>query len=486
MEAGFQRFELFPGIRLFVRATHQFKTITVDAVWHHHLGQNADQDLEEVEARATKAALLPFVLKRGTESYPETTALARRLEELFGADLDVDVSKRGERQLVRFRLEVANPKFLPRRFRMAEARGARAAAGGDVSGDRLLADALKVLGEVMFRPAFAGDAGLFRDDYFEQERDKLARLLESRINDKVSYATERCVEEMFAGQPYAVYRYGTISALRRLDVRGMTEFYRSFAESAPLDLFVVGDVDPERVSGLIREALLETGSRVSRSLSSSLPVPEAAGVGLASARPRTVEETMDVAQAKVSLGLLTGIGYRDLRAEALAVYNGILGGGAHSKLFQYVREKASLAYYAFARLERFKGAIVIGAGIETANYEKALAIIREQLDEMRAGHITDYEYDATIKAIVNAIRVSGDSPGGPIEILLDGLVGGEARDPEEIIRRIQGVTKEDVAAVAQEVTLDTIYFLHGGPTPNGDKKENEVPIAVAKGGATLV
>jgi len=46
------------------------------------------------------------------------------------------------------------------------------------------------------------------------------------------------------------------------------------------------------------------------------------------------------------------------------VYNSILGGGLHSKLFQNVREKAGLAYYAFSRLEKFKGLMVVSCGIE--------------------------------------------------------------------------------------------------------------------------
>ncbi len=485
METGFRQFDLPGGARFFVRSTRQFKTVTVYAVWHHHLQRDrqGSRSLEDVQKEATQAALLPFLLKRGTKSYPETTALVARLEELFGADLDVDVSKKGERQLVRFRLEVANPKFLPLRFRDADRADGAAGRVGGPAGTRLLADALSVLGEVLFAPATGNADGLFRRDYFEQERDKLIRLLESRVNDKVSYATERCVEEMFVGEPFAIYRYGTVEALRALDAREMTSFYRSFAATAPLDVFVVGDLDPQEALRLVQETFLgpwqEASPRAGKETFSkrvsagSLPTPQAAPAERGN--PRAVEETLDVSQAKVSLGFLTGIGYQSPDTTALSVYGGILGGGPHSKLFQNVREKASLAYYVFARLERFKGIMVIGAGIESANYDKARDIIDEQLEAIRAGRISDYEYDATIKAMVNAIRVSQDSPGGPVEILLDGLVGGAVREPEEIIRRVESVTKEEVAAVAARVVPDATFFLHGKPGSARPAAEVAVP-----------
>ncbi len=66
------------------------------------------------------------------------------------------------------------------------------------------------------------------------------------------------------------------------------------------------------------------------------------------------------------------------------MYNGVLGGYPHSKLFTNVREKASLAYYASSRFDGHKGILTIQSGIEMANYEKAVDIIRKQLDSYGA------------------------------------------------------------------------------------------------------
>ena len=91
---------------------------------------------------------------------------------------------------------------------------------------------------------------------------------------------------------------------------------------------------------------------------------------------------MNVTQGKLCLGCRTNTAPDSDDYPALIVYNGILGGGIHSKLFRNVREKASLAYYAYSMLEKFKGLMVISCGIDISNKQKALEIIEEQLADM--------------------------------------------------------------------------------------------------------
>ena len=66
---------------------------------------------------------------------------------------------------------------------------------------------------------------------------------------------------------------------------------------------------------------------------------------------------------------------------ALIVYNGILGGGMHSKLFRNVREERAW-HNTHIRCLKFKGLMVISCGIDISNKQKALEIIEEQLADM--------------------------------------------------------------------------------------------------------
>ncbi|HYE97567.1 MAG TPA: hypothetical protein VEJ18_01600, partial [Planctomycetota bacterium] len=58
--ADFEVFDAAPGFRVCVHPTAKFKTITLAAYVHQPLGDEA-----------TRIALLPFVLRRGCQGYPD-------------------------------------------------------------------------------------------------------------------------------------------------------------------------------------------------------------------------------------------------------------------------------------------------------------------------------------------------------------------------------------------------------------------------------
>ncbi|HQE05863.1 MAG TPA: insulinase family protein, partial [Tepidanaerobacteraceae bacterium] len=145
---------------------------------------------------------------------------------------------------------------------------------------------------------------------------------------------------------------------------------------------------------------------------------------------------------------------------SLMVYNGILGGGSHSKLFQNVREKASLAYYAFSRLEKNKGLMIVSSGIDFDDRERAIEIINQQLEDISEGKISDYEFDSTIKCLVNSFKEAADNPAMIISLYLDGILNGVQRSTKEIIENLYKVTKTDVVNVAERICLDTVFFLN--------------------------
>ncbi|MCC3377969.1 insulinase family protein, partial [Cohnella sp. REN36] len=52
---------------------------------------------------------------------------------------------------------------------------------------------------------------------------------------------------------------------------------------------------------------------------------------------------------------------------------------------------------------------MIMSGIETANYDQALHIIKEQLDMMKRGEISDIELNQTKAMLINQLRETRDS-----------------------------------------------------------------------------
>lgn len=61
--------------------------------------------------RASGNAILPLMMKRGCESYPSVKELEGKLEELYGADIDGGVTKKGERQFIGFHMSHISDRY---------------------------------------------------------------------------------------------------------------------------------------------------------------------------------------------------------------------------------------------------------------------------------------------------------------------------------------------------------------------------------------
>ena len=144
---------------------------------------------------------------------------------------------------------------------------------------------------------------------------------------------------------------------------------------------------------------------------------------------------------------------------ATMLYNSILGGSANSKLFQNVREKASLAYTASSSYMRLSNEIFINSGIEIENYQKALDIIRKQLEDMKKGDFTDEEIENAKKGIISAIEAIDDEQDSEIMYFFGQEFFENVSSLEEYKENIQKVTREQIIDIANKVCISVIYFL---------------------------
>ncbi|MEK3943130.1 MULTISPECIES: EF-P 5-aminopentanol modification-associated protein YfmF [Paenibacillus] len=409
-------------MRIHVMPTKAFKTYAISL----YAGVPLNEDT------VTPTALAPFVLRRGTASYPETTQFRERLEELYGAGFGFDIYKRGDYQIVQFRMDTINDSFVQ-------------------SQESLLEQSFAFLGEVLTRPLV--EDGSFRPSYVATERETVRKKLESIVNDKIRYAAERCIEEMCRNEPYRLHPLGQRADLDRITPKSLYESYNSWLDGAILDLYVVGDTTTEEVEKLVQQHFGRIQSEVGLYSSKFVPVSVS--------EVRTVEEKLDVSQGKLNMGLRTSITYKDDTYASALMYNGILGGYPHSKLFVNVREKASLAYYASSRYDGHKGIGTIQSGIETQNYNKAVEIIEKQLEEMKAGNISDLELSQTKAMIRNQLSEIPDSAFEMISYDFNRQLSGKERTADQLLEEVEQIGAGEVKAAAETFQLDTIYFLTG-------------------------
>ena len=176
-------------------------------------------------------------------------------------------------------------------------------------------------------------------------------------------------------------------------------------------------------------------------------------------KPNEITERMAVKQGKLVMGFSSDMCGDDDTSLPLMVMTDIFGGGPYSKLFSNVREKMSLCYYCSAAAVRGKGLITVDSGVEAENADKAKAEILNQLDSVKKGEFTDFEYEASLKSIRDSLNSYNDS-----QVTLDTWYALKAGNktlysPEEIGERVAKITREEIVNAAKGVKLHTVYRL---------------------------
>ena len=176
---------------------------------------------------------------------------------------------------------------------------------------------------------------------------------------------------------------------------------------------------------------------------------------------KNIEESFDVSQGKLVMGLRTFTDLNNPMYYPMLVGNSIFGGGAHSKLFCNVREKSSLAYYVSSKLDKFSGLMLVSSGIEFSNFERAKKEILKELDDVKGGKFTEEELQIAKDYLVNQMRSYYDSAGMMSYFYLGQMLYGNENTLEDAIEKVNDVTAEQVKEAFERIALDTVYFLKG-------------------------
>jgi len=420
-----ERIKIGNGINLNLVKTDKFKSNLLSFYFLRPLTK------EEV----TKNALLPLVLKRGTDEYKTNLEIQKKLEENYGADLSVAINKRGEKHVLRFTVETVN---------------------GDYVGNKeYISDVFNLLKSIIFNPLL--EDGYFKKSYVDQEKENLKRRIESRINDKRSYALDRCIEEMCKNERFSIYPLGNIEDLPGIDESILYNHYNNIIKTSPIEIFFVGDYDDKMVDHMKEMANIEREETI------TIPREQ---IMAGSKTKNMVYDDLDVNQGKLVLGYRTGIPYEDRLYNGLLIGSDILGGGPNSKLFKNVREKESLAYYVTSTIFKYKSIMLIDGGIEFANFEKTIDIIKEQIEEIQKGNFTTDDIEISKKSLISSTKSIKDSIFLISEYFFSQILSNDNRSLEEIIEDIDRVTKEEIVEAMSKLTLDTIYFMRNKKAMN--------------------
>lgn len=421
---SYEKQEIKEGITLHTINTKNFKTNLIAVFLTTPLKRE----------NVTLDTLISLILKRGTANMKSQEEISIALENMYGAEFDCGIEKTGDNHVMKFYLESLNDEYLPKN-------------------ENLLNESLNKIIEIIFNPLV--ESGGFKEEYLHGEKEKLKQIIQGKKDNKGFYALNRCIEEMYKGKPYGLYKYGYIEDIDKITANGLYEYYKKLIQECKIDIFISGNIENNVIEEIRRnENINKLNARKPHYIINNEQTEKKEENG----DINTVEESMEVSQGKLVIGLNINNHEPDSKHTAL-LYNAILGGTANSKMFQNVREKESLAYSAGSNYLRQKNNIFVRCGIEIENYEKAVKIIKEQIEDMKIGNFTEEDINNGKKYIISTIKGIPDEQDTEISYYLGQELSNSKLDVNTYMDKINNVSKENITKLANDITIDTIYFL---------------------------
>ena len=414
-------FEIYPGITLRCFPDNRFKQsrLSIQLVRPMCREENALN------------ALLPAVLLRGTQRYPDLQAITRKLDDLYGAGVGTLVRRVGDYQTTGLTCA-----FLDDRF--------------SLGGEPVLAPMAELLRELLFCPVLENDG--FSRDFTEGEKKNLIAAIEAQRNDKRQYAASRLVYYMCKADSFGVSRLGEAEQVAAITPQMLYTHYKKILRESPVEIFYVGGAEP----ALVKEKMQALFAGQERNSISMLPQ-----TGFQDAGGGSYEEHLDIAQGKLCMGFVTPVTLRTEQFAAMQVLNTLFGGGMTSKLFMQVRERDALCYDISSAYHGSKGIMTVAAGIDFDKMESVQQQVLDALQQCCRGEITEMELISSKEALLSSLRTTHDSPGAIESYYATAALSGLGLTPASYMEQVEKVTAEQVAQVASAVRLHTVFSLKG-------------------------
>ena len=376
---------------------------------------------------ATKNSLLLKVLLSGCEKYPTKKDINLALKKLYGSSMTAECLKVKYNLCPTIEIDALSDRYC---------------------GEELLSKVFEFISEIILKPLRSGNA--FDERIVERERGVLASDIAGIINDKRRYALLKCLEITCGDDPYGAPATGDLKVLDGITPQSLYKHYEYILKNTAVTITAVGSFN--------ESSLRKETEKLEKSFGIG-EIPD--GALLKGGAPKEVKEKSDITQGKLVMSFTTDVGESgDFIGET--VLNGLFGGGVSSKLFNVVREKMSLCYYASSLYNKNKGFILAQAGIDFENYEKTAKAIKAQLLDIQNGNFTDEEFENVKKGLVNGTLLLADDIDLLLSFYCKAVFDNEILSPVELAEKYFSVKREQIVNLSRLIKLETTYFLCGG------------------------
>jgi predicted Zn-dependent peptidase len=304
---------------------------------------------------------------------------------------------------------------------------------------------------------------LFEPSEFDREKGVIVEEIRAKFDAPRDYVDEYFERLVYGDSPMGRLRVGSEETVTGMARQTLLDFVGRYYEPSRL---VVG------VSGRQDDSLLSTIDGLFGDISGER-APDPEPVPAADGAARVLLDTKPIDQAHLCVGVRTyPIGHPDeYVVELLAT---ILGGGMSSRLTEEVVMQRGLAYSIFTApaAHTDAGAMFAQSGVNVDKVDDALAVIVTEFRRISDERVGSDELEKARNYMKGRFVFSTETPQGIIgSALVDEVLEGATREPEDVLALMDAVTADDVQRVAQDVVSSGFYASLIGPYDDPDRFE---------------
>jgi predicted Zn-dependent peptidase len=319
--------------------------------------------------------------------------------------------------------------------------------------DRHLEEAVQVMTDMVFAPAFAD---------LDQEREVVLEEIAMYEDTPQELVHDLFSQAVFGGHALGRPVIGTADVISSVSRRAIAGYHRSMYTGGNIVVSAAGNVTHDRLIELLQRVERGPADDARRALRVRRPF-------IAEPPPGVRFQRKDTEQYHVCLGA-PGISRSDPRRFAASILDSILGGSASSRLFQEIREKRGMAYavYSFGSQYTDTGLVGVYVGTREENLPACIEICVEQIAELASGMLRDGELERAKESLKGRIMLSMESTSNRMSRLGKSLISDtELMTFERIFAEIDAVDVEALVELAAVLLLPERLSASGvGPDEN--------------------
>lgn len=244
---------------------------------------------------------------------------------------------------------------------------------------------------------------------------------------------------------------GEKDIIRSLKREDFIKYLTSYYGPSNMTVVVAGGVEPQKSFEIVEKHF---------SNMKKFKTGKALKIKEAQEKPQSHIKAKKTEQAHLALGFRT-VPLDSPEKFPLWVLSSILGGGMSSRLFSEVREKRGLAYYVRSNSDQYTdaGSMVITSGVDPKRAVEAVEVIISELSDLRDGkkRIKKDELRKAKESIKgHTVLELEDSRSASIYYATQDILEKEILNPDELLKKIDKVTEEEIMTVAKK------YFRESG------------------------